>query len=124
MLAKFMNFVKGRQAEISWHMSIVLIALISFGAGWLLAARPNNQPIIIQESNCVPKAQTTSSSPLIQNNTSKSKLVGSINSNIYHHPDCPWAKKISPANQIWFNSEEEAQKAGYIRCEKFNQYNK
>lgn len=119
-----MNFVKGRQAEISWHMSIVLIALISFGAGWLLAARPNNQPIIIQEPSYAPKAQIASSSPLIQNDMSKNKLVGSINSNIYHHPDCPWAKKISPTNQIWFDSEEEARKAGYVRCEKFNQYNK
>lgn len=123
MLAKFMNFVKGRQTDIFWHASIILIALISFGAGWLLAAKPNNQPIIIQ-APCSSETQAASSSSSVQKSVTKGKFVGSINSNVYHHPDCPWAKKITPANQIWFNSEEEAQKAGYVKCEKFDQYNK
>jgi len=44
---------------------------------------------------------------------SKIKFVGSVNSNLYHHPDCSSANRIKEANKIWFNSEEEAAQAGY-----------
>jgi PBP1b-binding outer membrane lipoprotein LpoB len=44
------------------------------------------------------------------------KFVGSINSDKYHYPDCEWAKKIKPENQVWFSSPEEARKAGYKPC--------
>ena len=33
--------------------------------------------------------------------------VASKNSNIYHKPECKWAKKIKPENLICFHSEEE-----------------
>lgn len=46
----------------------------------------------------------------------ESKYVGSVNSNRYHYPDCEWAQKISPANQVWFTSAEEAQSRGYLPC--------
>ncbi len=41
------------------------------------------------------------------------KFVGSVNSDLYHHPDCPSSKRIKEANQIWFGSQEEAVQAGY-----------
>ncbi|MGB9804092.1 Ada metal-binding domain-containing protein [Desulfofundulus sp.] len=44
------------------------------------------------------------------------KFVGSIHSNIYHYPDCKWAQRIKPENQIWFSSPEEAKAAGYRPC--------
>lgn len=40
-------------------------------------------------------------------------FVGSRNSDKYHFPDCYWATRIKPENQIWFKSEEEARKMGY-----------
>lgn len=40
-------------------------------------------------------------------------FVGSKNSNLYHHPDCPTAKRIKAENQVWFGSREEATAAGY-----------
>lgn len=41
------------------------------------------------------------------------KFVGSINSDLFHDPTCPAGKRIKEANQIWFASVEEAQRAGY-----------
>ncbi|MBI4127516.1 MAG: hypothetical protein HY459_00445 [Parcubacteria group bacterium] len=42
------------------------------------------------------------------------KYVGSRNSNKYYPPTCSYAKRISPENQLWFESEEEAKAAGYV----------
>lgn len=39
--------------------------------------------------------------------------VASKNSSLYHHISCPSAKRIAVANQRWFKSPEEAQKAGF-----------
>jgi len=47
---------------------------------------------------------------------SSETFVASAKSNKYHYPDCRWAKKISPANLVEFNSAEEARKAGYVPC--------
>ena len=48
--------------------------------------------------------------------TSQGKYVGSTKSNKYHHPNCRYAKQIQWANEIWFESKEEAESAGYIPC--------
>jgi micrococcal nuclease len=52
-----------------------------------------------------------------QRDQSTGSFVGSVNSNKYHYPDCPGALQIKSTNQIWFNSEEEAVKAGYHPCQ-------
>jgi len=44
------------------------------------------------------------------------KFVGSIASNKYHYPTCYWATRISPENQIWFSSSQDAQNHGYVAC--------
>lgn len=43
----------------------------------------------------------------------KGKFVGSLNSDLYHHIDCPLGRRIKEENQVWFDSLEEAQAAGY-----------
>lgn len=59
-----------------------------------------------QNSPAVAAAQT-------QTQSEEKMFVGSVNSDKYHLPDCPSAKRIKPENQIWFASQEEAQVAGY-----------
>lgn len=44
------------------------------------------------------------------------KYVGSKESNKYHYPWCRWAERIKPENQIWFQTKEEAEAAGYEPC--------
>jgi hypothetical protein len=34
------------------------------------------------------------------------KFVGSVKSNKYNYPNCEWAQKISPSNEIWFSSAD------------------
>lgn len=42
--------------------------------------------------------------------------VGSVDSDKYHIPGCRFAKEILPENEIWFDTKEEAQAAGYQPC--------
>ena len=44
------------------------------------------------------------------------KFVASKNSDVFHKPDCRWAKKISSKNLEGYNSKEEAIKAGKRPC--------
>jgi len=41
------------------------------------------------------------------------KFVASKFGGTYHIPKCDWAKKIKQNNLVWFNSKEDAKKAGH-----------
>jgi hypothetical protein len=125
MLSDLKNFVNKNKTGIFWLLAIILVALASFGGGYLVASKNNQPPIIIQNpaAASIQKAISPAleeKAPAEKDNTEavkkQGKFVGSVNSNKYHLPDCPSAKKILPQNQIWFDSEEEAQKAGYVKC--------
>lgn len=47
-------------------------------------------------------------------------FVGSIKSNKYHYPNCTWAEKIKPENEIWFSSSADAIAHGYVPCKVCN----
>lgn len=121
MLPNFKQLVKKRWSDIILAVFIILIALISFGIGRLVVFKDNQDSIIIQNPTCV---NTASIQQALGNEikVEQGTFVGSVNSDKYHWPDCPWAKKISQENQVWFSSENEAQTAGYIRCGSFEKY--
>lgn len=130
--------VKDYKTEIFWILTTILVSLVSFGAGYLTVSKNNRPAIIIQnppaasvQQGIAPSAEEKSTSDFrqepatkeqqeLKNNAGPTKkqgqFVGSVNGNKYHLPDCSSAKKIILQNQIWFNSEEEAQKAGYVKC--------
>lgn len=53
-----------------------------------------------------------------QNNNVGSGIVGSSNSNVYHHSWCSYAKQIKGSNLIHFDSVSDAQSSGYHACKK------
>ena len=46
-----------------------------------------------------------------------SEVVGSKESNVYHAPGSSCVPSIYPCNIVKFASAEEAEKAGYRRCD-------
>ena len=42
--------------------------------------------------------------------------VGSVNSDVYHDPECEWAQRIKADNLVRFDSPGEASSAGYRPC--------
>ena len=125
MLSYFKNLVNEHESNIILTIGIILIALISFGAGQLTAPQADIESVIIQNPITNQTVQTASiQQATLKTDQSKEQgiFVGSINSNKYHWPNCSSAKKIAEKNQIWFSSEAEAQAAGYIRCGSFEKY--
>jgi len=43
-------------------------------------------------------------------------LVANKNSDVFHRPDCNWAKKIKPKNMLTFSNVEEAKKQRFMPC--------
>jgi len=56
------------------------------------------------------------SGPAVEQIMAEYEYVASKNSNVFHKPDCRWAKKISSENLVGYNSREEAIKAGKRPC--------
>lgn len=52
--------------------------------------------------------------------TTEYKYVASKSSNIFHKPECRWAKNISDQNLVSFTSKDEAIKAGKRPCKTCN----
>jgi len=112
MLANFKKIINPDNFII---LVIVLVALIAFGIGRLSA--PKGEPVQIMN---LERASIEDITPLkgeISNEAYqgdyKGKVLGSKNSDKYHKSDCPGAKQISEKNKIWFDSIQDAEKAGY-----------
>lgn len=97
---------------------IVLTGVASFGLGRLSVLEYQNNPVTISipdysdidlESN-VSRSLINESSALKEGG----KIVASKTGSKYHFPWCSGAKSIATENKIWFNSEEEARRSGYL----------
>jgi len=116
MLSRFKNFCKDKQSDLFIIITIILVALIAFGVGRLTA--PKTEPIQIKN---LEKASVQDITPEQEEGTAQKEtqgdyqgqVVGSKNSDKYHLPECPGVQQISEQNKVWFNSIEEAEKAGY-----------
>jgi hypothetical protein len=127
------DWAKKNQGDIALVLGFVLVALISFGIGYLTAPGVPKNPLVIespqaniseavagnssQEGDSAVTSET--SQPQTQQGNEKGLIVASKNSKIYHWPWCSAAKNIKPENQIWFKSEAEAQATGRTRCADF-----
>ena len=47
---------------------------------------------------------------------SKGAYVGSNLSSVYHDPTCVWAEGMESDREVWFETAEDAEAAGYSPC--------
>lgn len=122
MISEIKQFFKDNEADIVLVLGVILISLISFGGGWLLGKSSSSsetsfkEPIIEQISpeqlNASIGKVTESKEDNIRNQK-EYKFVASKNGKFYYYPWCPGVERIKEENKIYFNSKEEAEKAGY-----------
>lgn len=120
MITNLLNAVKSRWEAIFLAICFILVGVISFNLGKMSALQKTD--ITFGTDATIFNAAATSSTtsypqqsgmPAISQPRS-GRVVGSKNSDKYHYEWCSGAKRISLANQIWFVSAQEAEKAGYV----------
>lgn len=96
---------------------IVFIAFAGFGLGRLSVVEENRMPVKIEYpknlSASVLNSQDTANNASNSTAITGGLLVASKNGSKYHFPWCSGAKRIKDSNKIWFDSAEDAKKAGY-----------
>jgi hypothetical protein len=108
-------------------VSIILIGLAGFGLGKLSALEKGRDLVQIKPANFTSNNLTPvktsavatvspvplSAAAMVSSENAKGLLVASKSGTKYHFPWCSGASQITEKNKIWFDSYEEAQKAGY-----------
>src|SRR3989344_5801145 len=103
------EWFKPREVEIVLAAVIILTALASFGLGRLSALGKNKFPVRIETKN---QSAAALSSQNPKTESAQNLFVASRNGQVYHFPWCAGAQRIKEENKIFFDSREEAEKAG------------
>ena len=125
MLSDYIQKVKdwsaGNKRDIYLAFLIFLAGFGGFGLGRLSALGIPKEPISITNSSGDILEATTLPATDIQNpqttpNKAENypgKYIASKSGTAYHYPWCPGALKIKEENKVWFQTLEDAEKAGY-----------
>lgn len=81
------------------------------------AAAASSASSSANDSNTDDSADTSSDQRGDMNTADSQKIVGNVNSKIYHVPGQA-GYRMNSSNAVYFNSEEEAQRAGYRRAKR------
>ena len=125
-MGKFKAFLIKHEAKLALFVGFILVASISFQAGYLEGGKNQKKPIIIEKpieslvtNQNLPEGQILTPEATNDANSSNTQtkdcaFVGSKNSNKYHLPTCRYAKNIDPKNLVCFSSQDEAKSKGYL----------
>jgi hypothetical protein len=90
--------------HVFWALFLVLVSAISFGLGHLSGIERTRDPIVIRQAPPAAEPEALYIGGLV---------VASKTGKKYHFPWCPGAETMKASNRMWFDSIEDAQKAGY-----------
>ena len=102
--------------KLTVPLLIILASIAGFGAVRLWLIWPAKSPVAVEENAGlagIGETVKTATSVNAENQKLQGKYVASKNGKSYHFPWCSGARSIKEENKIWFNSKEEAGKAGY-----------
>jgi len=83
-----------------------------------IAANPKDKQPAPADANDVSAMIKEQLKPPAKSVQAEYKYVASKNSEVFHKPDCNWAKKIKPENLTGYNDRNEALKAGKRPCKR------
>lgn len=117
-IQKIKSFCEANKNDLYVAAIIFLVGMASFGLGRLSVLWPKKEPITITNDQRLTtndkifdtKSVAESASVI---NTIKGKYVASKSGTAYHYPWCQGAQKIKEGNKVWFQTKEDAVKAGY-----------
>ncbi|MFZ5982567.1 MAG: Ada metal-binding domain-containing protein [Patescibacteria group bacterium] len=128
-MGKIRAFWQKYESKLVLALGLVLVAGISFQAGYLQGQSQKEAPIVFENTQNCPQNEAGSpqkastpqnTAPAIETASGVSNaiptdclFVGSKNSTKYHLPTCSSAKRIKPENIVCFKSDQEALSSGY-----------
>jgi len=120
MIAKMTKWVKSYAYELFMVASVTMIAIISYNLGGMQAIQKSPLKVTQDASifNAVSGTQGIGGDKTTVQKTPQPKdprvvVSKSSSSKKYHHVWCAGAKQINPENQVWFDTAQAAEAAGY-----------
>lgn len=117
--AQFLNGDGPGKRYVKLAAIVLLLCGLSFGLGRLSVLSGKNSPIEVKRYETaasvfgsMSSGQTAGESEP-RGGAGDALYVGSANSDKYHFPWCPGAKRIKEENKVTFASKAEARNAGY-----------
>jgi len=129
IISKFYVFVKGLVLGLKDNILLILIGFLVFGCGVVTGGRFLKRPPIVITGEVVNTAdlktkieiakvntvRITTTTTLNLENISSSGFLASKRGKYYYPVGCKLIDNLSKANLIYFESEEKALEAGYLR---------
>ncbi len=129
IISKFCVFVKGFGLWLKDNILLILIGFLVFGCGVVTGGRFLRRPPIVitgevvntadlkakMERTKVNTVKITTTTTLDLNMVSASGFLASKRGKYFYPVGCKLADGLSKANLIYFESEEKAVEAGFIR---------
>ena len=92
---------------------VILVGFASFGLGRLSLFESTREPLRIENALIAGVGRADTEDEKKERIAPGGQIVASKTGTKYHFPWCAGASQIANKNKIWFDSPEEAQKAGY-----------
>lgn len=113
---KSKEWISENKKSVLLAVGVFFVSVASFGVGRLSAVW-DAAPLVVEAD--VPTLNPADLLPFAGGVTlpdsASGTFVASKNSHYYYLPTCSTAKRIKPENQVWFQTEAEAQRAGFVR---------
>lgn len=126
MLTDFLRrvnaFLAANRNDLGIAALVFLVGMIGFGLGRLSRSWPSAYPLVIENASGDATTADTKGTAAIGQvlrkipasaDASNGTYVASKNGSAFHLPSCSGAKRIKDENRIWFQTEEDAMRAGY-----------
>jgi len=117
IITKVTTFVKFFWYDLFMLGCIICIAIISYNLGTIRALK--QKPVVFSDeaqmytAGVDPRAETADLAGATAPKDPRVVVSKSSTSKKYHYSWCASGKRITQANQVWFENEAAAQKAGY-----------
>ena len=107
-----------RYYRVLFASLLAIVLGLTFYVGFLEGKNTEEQKVTLSCNNNIMSTLSIPLQTLAAGNTPSTKattgaFVGSVNGTKYYAPSCSAAQRIKPANDIWFDSAEDAQIQGY-----------
>ncbi len=109
------------KSTILFLFIIVGVGISSFALGRLSVDNDFGQKLELGASSISPNKLILDENiredknPLTNEESKEKRYVASKNGRMYYPLGCASAKRIKPENEVWFSSESDALKSGYIK---------